>query len=95
MYAKSTGTPVSRIMSALKTCITATLTDRAAVNTCVTRQLSDESDSLLVLLKCNIHPLDSPARQGKQSLMKLEEKYDVKGNCYGSEGSAAHLIDDI
>ena len=95
VYASYTGRCFNTILWQLKGAITSTLTDRAAVNACVTRQLSEELDSHLIMLNCNVHPLDSVARHAKLGLSKLDNSHSIKGNCFGSEGCAANLINAI
>ena len=95
VYARFTQTEPATIFNALKRAITCTLTDRAAVNGCVTRQLCDELDSQLVQLNCNVHPLDSIARYAKKSLVELDQRHGITGSCYGSEGTAANLINAV
>ncbi|GFR89280.1 hypothetical protein ElyMa_006120400 [Elysia marginata] len=95
VFAKFKGLTVNSVLLRLKKAITSTLTDRAAVNACVTRQLQDEFDSQLVMLNCNIHLPDSIARYAKQSLLKLDHAHAIRGHCYGSEGTAANLINAI
>ena len=95
VFSKFTGEPFQELMAKLETAVSSTLTDRAAVNACVTRQLCEELDSQLVMVNCNIHPLDSVARQSKLNQVKLDTNHAIKGKCFGSEGSAANLINAI
>ena len=95
LYVRYAGRSHEEIFNAIKSRVTATLTDRAAVNACVTRQLSDEFETQLIQLNCNVHPLDSVARVVKQSLIKVDESHEIKGSCFGSEGTAANLINAI
>ncbi|GFR83258.1 hypothetical protein ElyMa_005971400 [Elysia marginata] len=94
-YSRYVGKPQQEIFHLLKTKISCTLSDRAAVNACVTRQLRDEFDSTLLQLNCNIHPLDSVARRAKQNLVKLDTRWEIKGSCFGSDGSATNLINAV
>ena len=91
LYARYAGQS-HEIFNAINLRVTATLTDRAAVNT---RQLSDEFETQLIQLNCNVHPLDSVARVAKQSLIKVDELHEIKGSCFRSEGTAANRINAI
>ena len=95
LYARYVAKPQQEIFSELKARISCTLTDRAAVNACVTRQLCEELDSQLLQLNCNIHPLDSVARRAKQQLARLDESWDIKGSCFGTDGCATNLINAV
>ncbi|GFR74380.1 hypothetical protein ElyMa_002161200, partial [Elysia marginata] len=95
VYSKYHQVSETETLSKLRTAITATLSDRAVVNSCVSRQLCDELDSQLLQLNCNIHPLDSVARDSKSRLVSFDTQHSVQGLCYGKEGSAANLIKAI
>ena len=97
VYARYVGKRQEEIFFLLKSKITCTLSDRTAVNACVTRQLRDEFDYHLLQLNCNVHPLDSVARGAKQnlSLTRLDASWEIKGLCFGSDGSATNLINAV
>ena len=95
VYGRYVGKSQEDIFFQVKSKITCTLSDRAAVNACVTRQLRDELDSHLLQLNCNVHPLDSVARRAKQNLTKLDASRQIRGSCFGTEGSATNLINAV
>ena len=56
VYGRYVGKSQEDIFFQVKSKITCTLSDRAAVNACVTRQMRDELESHLRQLNCNVHP---------------------------------------
>ncbi|GFR66542.1 39S ribosomal protein L46, mitochondrial [Elysia marginata] len=94
-YARYSGSRQEEVYHAIKSSISATLTDRAAVNACVTRQLRDELESELIQLNCNVHPLDSVAREVRRMLSQLDKEHGITGHCYGTDGTAANLINAV
>ncbi|GFR59865.1 DNA-(apurinic or apyrimidinic site) lyase [Elysia marginata] len=94
-YANYKGCRQEEVFHKIRTSISATLTDRAVVNACVTRQLRDELESELIQLNCNVHPLDSVAREVRKMLCQLDRQHDITGHCYGSDGTAANLINAV
>ncbi|GFR77463.1 hypothetical protein ElyMa_005825800 [Elysia marginata] len=94
-YARLKGLRQEEVYEKIKCAISSTLTDRAAVNACVTRLLRDEFDVELMQLNCNVHPLDSVARDVRKHLCLLDKDNNIVGHCYGSDGTAANLINAV
>ncbi|GFR93746.1 hypothetical protein ElyMa_004385600 [Elysia marginata] len=94
-YARFKGIDQDEVFKALKSSISATLTDRAAVNACVTRQLKDELEAEIVQLNCNVHPLDSIARDVRKALGDLDKSHGVKSECFGNDCVAANVINAV
>ncbi|KAI8772845.1 PiggyBac transposable element-derived protein 1 [Biomphalaria glabrata] len=70
----------------------ATLTDWVPVNNCVSQQLSELFTKDLIVLHCNLHPLDGLATEAKKVLKRIDTKYAIASNTFGNEGRAANLI---
>ena len=72
--------------------ISNTLTDRVAVNHCVVKELSNSFGKELNELNCNVHPLDSLAKEAKKILKKMETDKGIKTNLFGKEAVAINVI---
>ncbi len=72
--------------------ITCTLTDRVAANHATVVILQDDFDNDLIELNCNVHPLDGLAHKARSVGREIDTSADIKGSCYGTDGTATNLI---
>ncbi len=54
--------------------------------------LQEDFDNALVELQCNVHPLDGLAHTVRETGAQIDKDSDVKGSCFGSDGTAVNLI---
>ncbi|KAH9499160.1 hypothetical protein Btru_004293 [Bulinus truncatus] len=69
-----------------------TLTNRAPVNNCVSDKLSQIFCIPLLKLHCCLHPLDGLATEAKKILKRIDQKYELNSQVFGTEGSAAYVV---
>ncbi len=72
--------------------ITSTLSDRIRTNHATVRILQEDFDNDLIELKCNVHPLDGLAITARSTGAEIDKASDIKGACFGSDGTAVNLI---
>uniref|UniRef100_A0A2C9LZ33 Uncharacterized protein n=1 Tax=Biomphalaria glabrata TaxID=6526 RepID=A0A2C9LZ33_BIOGL len=94
-YSTYSGIQQHLILHKFKEMFQTTLTDRAPVNNCVSQQLSQFFAKDLIVLHCNLHPLDGLATEAKKVLKRVDLKYAIASNLFGKEGRAANLIHAI
>ena len=87
-YSDWTGQESGDVVSSIQSHITASLSDRVAVNHCVSEALKDVFNSELLELHCNVHPLDSLASKARAALLQT----GVKGAVFSKDCAAANLI---
>ncbi len=56
------------------------------------RILQEDFDNDLMELKCNVHPLDGLAITARSTGAEIDKASDLKGACFGSDGTAVNLI---
>ncbi|XP_055880365.1 uncharacterized protein LOC106063498 [Biomphalaria glabrata] len=94
-YSTYSGIQQHLILYKFREMLQTTLTDRAPVNSCVSQQLSQLFAKDLLVLHCNLHPLDGLASEAKKVLRRFDAKYSVNSNTFGKEGKAANLIQAV
>ena len=78
-----------------KESISNTLTDRVPVNHCVVQELRKDFGKKLNELNCNVHPLDSLAKEAKKIIFKMEKEKGIKANLFGKEAVALNVIQAV
>uniref|UniRef100_UPI00358EAAAF uncharacterized protein isoform X1 n=3 Tax=Myxine glutinosa TaxID=7769 RepID=UPI00358EAAAF len=91
-YSQYTGVDPKILEASVKTNVTNTLGDRVVTNHAVVKLLSEGYfGKSLNELNCNVHPLDSVASSGRETLRKR----GVPSAVFGNEGAATNVIKAI
>ncbi|ELT97200.1 hypothetical protein CAPTEDRAFT_196087 [Capitella teleta] len=92
LHAKYSGTDLRDTASRMAANITASISDRVAVNNCVSIQLKTRGlvNKDCLHLNCNVHPLDSLSSKSREALKTPE--LAVTGHTFGRDCVAANLL---
>ena len=76
--------------------ISSTMSDRAIVNAKTVRLLEVSLDKSLVMLNCNVYPLDSVAITFRRVLLHDYEKTsNIPKRLFGSESTAVNVVQNL
>jgi len=75
--------------------ISSTMSDRAIVNAKTVRLLEVSLDKSLVMLNCNVHPLDSVAITFRRVLRDYEKTSNIPKRLFGSESTAVNVVQNL
>jgi len=75
--------------------ISSTMSDRAIVNAKTVRLLEVSLDKSLVMLNCNVYPLDSVAITFRRVLRDYEKSSNIPKRLFGSESTAVNVVQNL
>ena len=71
------------------------MSDRAIVNTKTVRLLEQTLGKDLLMLNCNVHPLDGISLAFRKGLREYERDNQVKKALFGKESAVVNLVQNI
>ena len=87
-FARYHGIKEAEVSAKIHQSMTATVTDRAAVNHATVVKLREALRSQLLELNCNVHPLDSMASASRSAPNAFDKENSLTGRCLGRNGAA-------
>jgi len=94
-FAKSRKLDSQVILQDVRRRISSTMSDRAIVNTKTVRLLEQTLGKDLLMLNCNVHPLDGISLAFRKGLREYERDNQVKKALFGKESTVVNLVQNI
>jgi len=94
-YARVKSLDSDSVVNNVRQRISSTMSDRAIVNAKTVRLLEVSLDKSLVMLNCNVHPLDSVTITFRRVLRDYEISSNIPKRLFDSESTAVNVVQNL